>query len=78
MLFFIAFLVVFWVIIWKFLPETKNKTYDDIARLLKIKAVESDVNANSEEMTPMVRAHVYICDIHVDTLGYTCMNFHVS
>jgi len=42
MLFFIVFLVVFGFVIWKYLPETKNKTFAEIAREFKIKNTGDD------------------------------------
>ena len=52
MLFFIVFLTIFGVVIWKYLPETKNKSFAEIARILGIPSV--DDNDNDESQTPLV------------------------
>lgn len=53
MLFFIVFLVVFGVIIWKKLPETKNKSFAEIAALMGIP--NADENDNDKEIhVPLV------------------------
>ena len=52
MLFFIVFLVIFGVVIWKYLPETKGKSFADIAKILGIPTV--DDNDNDDTQTPLV------------------------
>lgn len=51
MLFFIVFLVIFGVVIWKYLPETKGKSFADIAKILGIPTV--DDNDNDDTQTPL-------------------------
>ncbi|XP_067947458.1 solute carrier family 2, facilitated glucose transporter member 3-like [Watersipora subatra] len=57
MLFFIGFLIIFGVVIWKYLPETKNKTFAEIYGIFKKNYGVSDTDENANEdgqlMTPM-------------------------
>lgn len=51
MLFFIVFLTIFGIVIWKYLPETKNKSFEEIAKILGIPSI--DDNENEDEI-PLV------------------------
>ena len=61
MLFFIVFLIVFGVVIYKFLPETKNKTFEEINRIFQ-KDHDSSLDEDQENSLPLVG--VFCLDIY--------------
>lgn len=61
MLFFIAFLIIFGFVIWKFLPETKNKSFAEIANELGIPNTDENENTQAQ---PLV-SFIYNCKLSI-------------
>ena len=62
MLFFIGLMVSFGFFIWKYLPETKNKSFAEIAKLLGI--IDMDENDNDETVPMVCEPCLSVFDTH--------------